>query len=728
MSSTAPPTDTSDWDIDQQVPGAFPEPTPSGPPPALSTTQQSLTQAVYDRRAEYTEPRKIRIKIGSWNIASLHGSEKDIGRWFIDDDESRPDDFALYVLGLQEIVDISSLTEALRPTTDPAPANKIKTAIDEALPLGYELVAQEQLIGLLLLVYAHASIAHDVHGVSTTSIGTGLGGYMGNKGAVTARIILGETTKFVFINSHLAAGADKAALERRNWDAGNITSRTRFSSAADPSGVTQSTSEQIGNEDFAFWFGDLNYRLEGIPGDEVRRLLTLHTENKYGLQSDGAADAHGVESVSSEASSPQTPDDADMDPASLQATINSLMPHDELHQQMQAHKAFGNGWAEGPIRFLPTYKYDVGSIGRFDSSEKKRCPSWCDRILFRTKRRHDEYQRAKTEQENRQKAEEEAKANVTDKAGDDVLFNYEPAAEDQATKTDYDYDENNDVDEAGRDLADSEISLEWYRSHQDVLSSDHKPLSAVYNLHYNAVIAEAKQHVHAEVARELDRAENEGRPTVTVVVDKGGDHDSSTVSSESTDAGTIDFGKLTSGISKKRSMTIANTGRVPATLLFMDRPESSDAITPTPPWLTFQWDREPDASKSPKKGKSPPREYTLHPGDACSVDLVVCVEVPELIKSLNESHAQLDDIVILRVVNGRDHFLPVTARWVHSGVERSIEKLKSGVEGSLRKLQGQKVTSSGSGSSSKSVTTTAASIIASSRAHLVASPKPMGPE
>ncbi len=63
------------------------------------------------------------------------------------------------------------------------------------------------------------------------------------------------------------------------------------------------------------------------------------------------------------------------------------------------------------------------------------------------------------------------------------------------------------------------IQLDIYTSHQRITSSDHKPVISVFSVDYDAVVPELKARVHAEVARELDRAENEGRPGITIVVD-----------------------------------------------------------------------------------------------------------------------------------------------------------------------------------------------------------------
>ncbi|KAF2205584.1 DNase I-like protein [Delitschia confertaspora ATCC 74209] len=723
-------------DLESRIPGAFP-----GADSPLVSTHQALSQALYARRTEYTRPRNIRIKVGTWNIAAFKDAEKDIAGWFIGGDgieksigglgindeptESRGarsdkksstfpdqeaetipgnDEIGLYALGLQEVVDITSATEALRPYTDPSTANRIKASLQERLPAGYQLVAEQQLIGLLLLIYAAPSVVPHVQSVSTTSVGTGLMGYMGNKGAVTARLLLGETTRLVFVNCHLAAGADKASVERRNWDAAQIATRTKFTPIPDALGTPQSPHEGIGEEDFAFWFGDLNYRLEGMPGDDVRRLLTVHTRGldpEPLMSGDLSATAVGSDDIStvnttsqsslktveSEEEASSLP--ARMDPASVLTTISSLLPHDELHQQQKSGKAFQDGWKEGPIEFLPTYKYDVGKVGVFDSSDKKRCPSWCDRILYRTRAAKLAHDAKVHEREEAKKKDEEMKARGIAEAenDEDVLFDYNPDTD----GADDDYDEFDDPEPetvVTKQGFDDEILLEYYTAHQRVLSSDHKPLDAVFALKYDAVIPDLKAHVHQEVVKELDRTENEGRPSITLVVDRSPEKASTGAVSEDTIGFYgVDFEEVRYATPKRRSITIANTGRVPATFGFTNRSMGSEQSKgPLPSWLSARFDREPSSAASDQMSN----QYTIEPAEVVNIELTAKIESNELVRELNEGTAHIDDILVLRVQNGRDHFLPIRGHWLQSTFARSIDKLIRIPEGGIRKLQHQK--------------------------------------
>lgn len=715
--------------------------------------------------------------MGTWNVASLPGTLRDIGAWFVDgkgvsedlsglalgDRDSGPakpgdietvrsqedrrtkkastiprndiallpggDEIGLYVLGLQEIVDISSTTEALRPYNDPHPARKWKRAVAEALPKGYQQVAEQQLIGLFMVIYASPSIAPTISSVSTTSVGTGLFGHMGNKGAVTARIVLGETTRMVFVNCHLTAGTEKGSLERRNWDSAQILSRTKFDPIYSGGGVMEEFSEFIGDEDFAFWFGDLNYRLDSMPGEDVRRLLMLHTQKQYEgdetsrrkidselseqtssvpirngkFVDNSSEDDLSLPSATSKPSdSSSTPPsalpnldaiDPASDPASLQTTLSSLLPHDQLHLQMRTGKAFHDGWREGHIDFLPTYKYDVGSVGMFDSSEKRRGPSWCDRILYRTRKDRIEYQEKVQEEQEIKRRDEEMRARGIDDPGvedEAVLFDYDP-------ETDGAQDEYNPTDQGATDREvvttssgfEDRLHIDYYTSHQRVLSSDHKPLDAVFTLTYEAVDSDLKMKVHQEVARELDKAENESRPMVTVVVDPAHDIDDSTESKvDSPGVEGVNFGKVRYDRPRSRNITVANTGRVPATVGFVDRSvdgEQSGGVAP--PWLKIEFDK---ASDNENANPNALREYTLQPGDAANVELTVHVtEIPQA-RRLNDGVENLEDVLVLRIQNGRDYFLPVRSVWLQSAFGRSLDKLIRIPEGGVRKLQQQR--------------------------------------
>jgi phosphatidylinositol-bisphosphatase len=742
-----------------------------------TSSPHSLSRAVHARKAEYTRPQKIKIKIGSWNVAACPGTERDLAGWFVEgkgidkklsglnieegtldnvesvdaqevrrtrNESTIPkgdegviaggEEIGIYVLGLQEVVELTSAKEYIgRVYSDLGPITKWRKALTDALPDGYVLIAEQQLSGLLLFIFSSPALAPTINSVSTVSVGTGIMGYLGNKGGVTTRLVLGETTRLVFVNSHLASGTDPAHLERRCWDVAQILQRTHFEPIS-WAGVLDETQEGIGEEDFAFWFGDLNFRLDGLPGEDIRRLLMLHTKGEYDLGQKPRSTIEGeleddapivIRSIESDSESeeefePQTsnafdkgddasssalpdPDDfiqdPSQDPASLQATLDSLLPHDQLRHVQKKKKAFHDGWREGPITFLPTYKYDVGSMGMFDSSEKKRAPSWCDRILFRTRKDKLEYDGKLKEEELAKIKDDEMKARGIDHAGDDedVLFNYDPDEDGAQETSNNDYDE---YDEGEAEISDAvvtkegfvdRIHLDVYTSHQRVLSSDHKPLDAVFELEYDAVVPELKSKIQQEVARELDRAENEGRPGITIVVDHSLDdppktEGSSTRRPSSGAAEGVNFGDVAFQQRKFRSLTIANTSQVAATFAFVDRPSNSgqgDVIAP--PWLSVCFVGS-ETDEDERVLKNLKREVTLEPGDAVNATLELFVNDITLARALNQGTAQLDDVLVLRVTDGRDHFLPIRGTWLQSCFGRSIDELIHIPEGGVRAL------------------------------------------
>lgn len=63
--------------------------------------------------------------------------------------------------------------------------------------------------------------------------------------------------------------------------------------------------------------------------------------------------------------------------------LPKLLDRDQLLASRRKNPSFRlRAFNEMPITFAPTYKYDVGT-DTYDSSDKKRSPAWCDRLLYR---------------------------------------------------------------------------------------------------------------------------------------------------------------------------------------------------------------------------------------------------------------------------------------------------------------------------------------------------------
>lgn len=181
----------------------------------------------------------INIKIGTWNVAGNSNTSDDLARWFSQHTTSKPtslealaethrsnlvheqrpqsflaDDIDLYVLGLQEVTELSAIAEYFNEDRH-ANSDYIarwQKALEVVVPQEYTLVSKTSLVGLLMLVYASPKVACHISDVSSREVGTGLLRVLGNKGAIATRLILDESIGLVLSTAIL-----QAALKTTIW-------------------------------------------------------------------------------------------------------------------------------------------------------------------------------------------------------------------------------------------------------------------------------------------------------------------------------------------------------------------------------------------------------------------------------------------------------------------------------------------------------------------------------
>ncbi|KAE8268536.1 hypothetical protein A4X09_0g3804 [Tilletia walkeri] len=123
------------------------------------------------------------------------------------------------------------------------------------------------------------------------------------------------------------------------------------------------------SHDFVFFLGDLNWRLDDVPTDEVRRRASAGQFRTLvgfdGLVRDRVWEARRRK--------------LDFGKGGDAASPFTQTNEDEGGPGSNPLRTFEEGKVDG---FAPTYKYDVGT-DVWDSSEKMRSPAWCDRVLWR---------------------------------------------------------------------------------------------------------------------------------------------------------------------------------------------------------------------------------------------------------------------------------------------------------------------------------------------------------
>ncbi|XP_053397394.1 inositol polyphosphate 5-phosphatase OCRL-like [Mercenaria mercenaria] len=285
------------------------------------TARETLVEYLLkERQSEYVDLNNFRVFVGTWNVNGQNASS--LEEWLACDKDP-PD---IYAVGFQEL-DTSNQAYIF---SDSVREVQWQDAVHKYLhpKARYQKVKSIRLVGVLLIVYIKEIHAEHVKLIDTDYVPTGIMGMLGNKGGVSVRLSLHDTS-LCFINSHLAA--HQGEFERRNQDTQDIETRMKFRQFLPPLTVQ--------DHDIVFWIGDLNYRID-MDINDVKELVS-------------------------------------------RGALHKLLPKDQLYSQLATNVVYKT-YTEGEINFLPTYKYDPGT-DNFDSSEKSRIPAWCDRILWKGK-------------------------------------------------------------------------------------------------------------------------------------------------------------------------------------------------------------------------------------------------------------------------------------------------------------------------------------------------------
>ncbi|KAH8368201.1 hypothetical protein KR084_008374 [Drosophila pseudotakahashii] len=227
----------------------------------------------------------------------------------------------IYALGLQE-VNAQPQQQVLGLFKEDPWTHKAKELLR-----GYDYVAvkTEQMQGLLLSMFVRRQHVEHLQDIEAEFTRTGFGGIWGNKGAVSVRFNL-YGCGLAFVVAHLAAHDHQ--LDERIEDYKQIIENHHYH---------VKRYREIYDHDYVFWFGDLNFRLQGGDSStEVRELLRDESQHEALIQRDQL----------------------------YQVREKSQQAFQVLHERLPA--------------FPPTFKFREGT----SEYDLKRRPAWTDRIMY----------------------------------------------------------------------------------------------------------------------------------------------------------------------------------------------------------------------------------------------------------------------------------------------------------------------------------------------------------
>lgn len=320
------------------------------------------TQMHY-QESDFCESKDIRVLIMTWNAGAstpfaLQQRDQDVA--FFRDlilSSGCPD---ILVFGFQELVDLEdkkAVTKSFFKSKKKDHSMQehmshqyrdwrdfLTRCLDDYMPRNelYHQLHTASLVGLFTCIFVRAPLIDRIHSLNSAEVKRGLGGLHGNKGALVIRFLVDDTS-ICFVNCHLAAG--QSGTKDRNADITAILEASILPSETDrririDSFIGGGDGTMILDHEICIVNGDLNYRIDTMSRDTV--INAIKSEN-----------------------------------------FKKLLERDQLLASKKKNPWFKlRAFQELPITFAPTYKYDVGT-DTYDTSDKKRSPAWCDRILYR---------------------------------------------------------------------------------------------------------------------------------------------------------------------------------------------------------------------------------------------------------------------------------------------------------------------------------------------------------